>query len=289
MNNNILEILIFNVGQAQCIFFYPRSHPEYGMFVDCASGEDYDPVDFLIKQNLIHHDGTRYVLGNLTITNYDHDHFFGLPNIRQKMHIQTVSLARNISSYELRNIKPEITNALEHLCYLKDTYNAPAPYHTPPYNKSAYSLTQNELESGEINTNHLSQLVFVEYGGSKICIGGDLEGIPAWEKHILNPEIQTHLATTNVFVASHHGHDNGYHANIFLHCLSPDCIVISDKNIMYNTQDEMANKYSQHVTTGVSLNGSSPLRKVLTTRSDGHLWISFDLNGTRTYRSFLIN
>ncbi len=289
MDNNILEIFIFNVGQAQCIFFYPRSHPEYGMFVDCASGEDYDPVDFLLKKNFIYHNGTKNVLGNLTITNYDHDHFFGLPNLRQKMDIQTVSLAQNVSSSELKSIKPEITDALNNICFLKDTYIWPAPYHTPPYNKYIYSLTQSELESEEINTNHLSQLVFIEYGGSRICISGDLEGIPAWEKLLLKPEVQSHLATTNVFVASHHGHDNGYHEGIFSHCTNVDCIVISDKDIMYDTQDGMASKYAQHVTVGVSLNGKTPLRKVLTTRSDDHLWISFNINGNRTYRSFSIS
>lgn len=259
------------------------------MLVDCASGENYDPIDFLVKQNLIHHDGTRHVLGNLTITNYDHDHFFGLPSIRQKMHIQTVSLAQNISSSELKSIKPEITEALRHICYLKDTYTTPVPYHMPPYNKYIYSLNRSDLNSYEINTNHLSQLVFVEYGGSKICIGGDLEKTPSWEKLLQNPEIQSHLNSTNVYVASHHGHDNGYHENIFLHCSNVDCIVISDRDIMYDTQGGMASRYAQHVTTGVSLNGIGPLRKVLTTRSDGHLWVSFDLDGSRTYRSFLID
>jgi len=293
MDNNILEILIFNVGQAQCIFFYPQSHPEYGMFVDCASGENYDPIDFLIKQNLIHHDGTRHILGNLTITNYDHDHFFGLSNVRQKMHIQTVSLAQNISSSELKSIKPEITEPLKHLCFLKDTYTAPAPYHMPPYNKYIYSLTQNELALDQFNTdhltNHLSQIVFVEYGGSKICITGDLQRSPAWEKLLQKQEIQNHLNMSLSEIIMHHGHDNGYHENIFLHCINPDCIIISDKDIMYDTQGGMASKYAQHVNTGVSLNGINPLRKVLTTRSDGHLWISFYSNGGRTYRSFTID
>lgn len=289
MDKNILEILIFNVGQAQSIFFYPRSHPEYGMFVDCASGEDYDPIDFLIKQRFIHRTGNTNILSNLTLTNYDHDHFSGLPKLRQNVFIQTVSLPQNISSAELKNIKPEITDALEHVCYLKDTYISPAPYHTPPYNKYLYSLTQGELDTGEINTNHLSQLVFIEYGGSKICIGGDLEKTPAWEKILQKPEIQNHLKTTNVFVASHHGHENGYHEDIFLHCINPDCIVISDKDIMYDTQDSMASTYAQHVITGVDFNGATPPRKVITTRSDGHILISFNINGSRTYRSFSIN
>lgn len=287
MENNILEILVFNVGQAQAIFFYPRNNPEYGMFIDCAESEDCKPIDFLLKQNLIYFNGQKYVLSNLTITNYDQDHFSSLPYIRNKVHIDTVRLPKNVSSQELKNIKEEVTDALEHICFLKDTYTNSAEYHRPPYIVSNYHLEQHELESQDINTNHLSQLVFVEYGGSKICICGDLEA-PAWDKIIQKPEIQTHLKNTHVFVAPHHGRDNGYHDEIFKYCTNLDCVIISDKELMYGTQDAMANTYAQHVKQGINFKEENPGRKVLTTRSDGHIWVRFDLNGNRTYQNFLI-
>lgn len=287
---NALDILIFNVGQAQSIFFYPRLDPQYGMFVDCAESNDFKPIDFLIKKRFIHWNSSsnRYELGNLTITNYDHDHFSGLPQIKEKVHIKTVRLPKNVSSEELKKIKAE-TDALNHLCDLKDTYTSNAIDYNPPYGRFTYYLNQDDFESDLADTtNHLSQIVFVEYGGSKICIAGDLEN-PAWEKILSKEEVKNHLKNTNVFVAAHHGHDNGYHKDIFLHCINPDCIVISDKDIMYDTQDDMASTYSQHVASGVVLNDTNPSRKVLTTRSDGHLWIRFDGNGNRIYRSFSTN
>ncbi len=287
MNENILEILVFNVGQAQAIFFYPRNNPEYGMLVDCAESDDCKPIDFLVAQNLIHWNQANYrhELDNLTLTNYDHDHFSGLPGIQEKVHIKTVRLPKNISSQELKDIKPEETDALNAVCELKDTYIYDIHDHQPPYKVFGYHLEQNELESNEINTNHLSQIVFVEFGGSKICICGDLEK-PAWEKILLKPEIQTHLRTTNVFVASHHGRDNGYHDGIFTYCTNPDCVIISDKELAYDTQDAMASTYAQHINYGVYFNGENQLRKVLTTRNDGHLWIRFDTQGNRSYQNF---
>jgi len=288
--DNILEILIFSVGQAQCIFFYPRSNPEYGMFVDCAESDELKPIDFLIKQNLIYFNATnkRYELGNFTVTNYDQDHFSGLPLIKEKVHIKTVRLPKNISSQELKATKEEVTDALNHLCDLKDKYIYDATEHYPPYRQFSYSLEQSDLETTEINTNNLSQIVFVEYGGSKICICGDLEK-PAWEKLLQKQEVQNHLKSTNIVIAAHHGHYNGYHEDTFLHCLNPDCIVISDKDIMYDTQNGMASTYAQHVQTGVGFNGANPPRKVLTTRSDGHLWIRFYANGARTYQSLSVD
>ncbi len=287
MNNNILEILVFNVGQAQSIFFYPSNNPEYGMFVDCAESEDCKPIDFLVKQGLIHHDGKRHVLGNLTLTNYDQDHFSGLPTVRENVHIDTVRFPKNISSEELKNAKDEITEALEHVCEIKNTYTSDATYHQPPYAVHCFSLNQSQLDSEEINTNHLSQLVFVEYGGSKICICGDLEK-SAWEKILQNIEVQKHLKTTNVLIAPHHGRDNGYHEDVFKYCNKPDCIIISDKELMYDTQISMADKYGKQVPTGINFKGENPLRKVLSTRNDGHLWLRFDNFGNRTYQNFII-
>lgn len=285
--DNVLEILIFNVGQAQSIFFYPRSNPEYGMFIDCAESDDCKPIDFLLKNGFIYHNGQKHILSNLTITNYDQDHFSGLPSIREKVHIDTVRLPKNISSQELKNIKEDVTNALEHVCYLKDTYTGSAEHHKPPYKMYSYHLEQHELESEDINTNHLSQLVFIEYCGSKICICGDLEK-PAWEKIIQKTDVQNHLKSTHVLVAPHHGHDNGYHDEIFKHCTNLDCVIISDKELMYDTQDAMANTYAQHVRNGVNFKGATPTRKVLTTRNDGHLWLRFDPYGNRFFQNFII-
>jgi beta-lactamase superfamily II metal-dependent hydrolase len=109
----MLEILVFNVGAGQCIFFYPNGQPEYTMLVDCHESDSFIPIDFLLARNLLHYNGARHVLSNLTVTNYDHDHFSGLPKIMERVHIDTVRLPKNISSEELKEIKEESTDALE--------------------------------------------------------------------------------------------------------------------------------------------------------------------------------
>lgn len=281
----MLEIVVFNIGAGQSIFFYPNGQKEYAMLIDCHESEDFSPIDFLLEKGLLHHDGNRHVLGNLTITNYDHDHFSGLPKIMGKVHIDTVRLPKNISSQELKDCKEESTDALEKICHLKDTYTGNAENHTPPYRKLSYYLDQNELDNNDINTNHLSQIVFIEYGDSHICVAGDLEAT-AWEKILQKQGVIENLQKTNVLIAPHHGRENGYHADIFKHC-TPECIVISDKALMYGTQDAMAQTYSNHV-VGNGVSFGNELRKVLTTRKDGHILISFDRNGKRSYQSLSI-
>jgi len=136
----------------------------------------------------------------------------------------------------------------------------------------------------QYDTNNLSQVVFVEHLGTVICVPGDIEqkGWVALLKE--EPTIKDWLRKTNVFIASHHGRENGYHADVFTYC-KPECIIISDKGIVHETQKDMSALYGTHVTgNGVPFNGN--LRKILTTRNDGHLWLQLLPVGSRTYRNF---
>jgi len=276
-----IKIVVFNVGAGQSILIYPNDQTDHACLIDCG-GEDggFSPVEFLVSKNLLPRDGNgKPKLGNLTITNYDHDHFSWLPDLRKKTEIWTSRLPKNISSAELKSHKDEVTYALEHICYMKDTYTGTAEDFKPVYTMNTYHLEQSDLD-GDLNTNHLSQMVFIEFGSSKICVAGDLEK-PAWEKILKKPEVRDHLNKVNVLIAPHHGRENGYHEAIFQYC-SPEVIVISDKDIVHDTQNGMAQLYSSHVRGGgINFNGS--WRKVLTTRSDGHILIEFEPNGARSY------
>ncbi len=277
------DILIFDVGLGQSIFVYPHSHPTYGMLVDCGNVEGFEPIDFLIKKGYI----ANNTLSNLTLTNYDQDHFSGVPYLRSKVGIYTVTFAPNLTSPEIKDLKEKPhTDALQHVCYVKDIYIHPVPAYAPPFVKQTFYLQKEDLESHD--TNNLSQIVFIEHNDSVICISGDLEE-KGWKTLLeKQPGIKTWLARTNIFIASHHGRDNGYYPEIFSYC-KPECIIISDKGIIHDTQRNMSSVYGEHVTgTGVSFNDDlSNKRKVLTTRDDGHIWVQLHPGGNRIYRNFI--
>lgn len=272
------DILIFDVGLGQSIFIYPRSAPEYGMLIDCGHDDDFHPINFLVERGFIY----KNTLGNLTITNYDQDHFSDIENLRNKIGIWTISFAHNLTSSEIRQLKDEVTTQLEHVCRLKDDYIYLAPTFTPPYIIQRFFLEKHDLESHD--TNNLSQVVFIEHNGTTICVSGDLEEkgwIALLQK---NPSIKDWLKKTNVFVASHHGRENGYCADVFSYC-KPECVIISDKGIVHDTQRDMASVYGSHVIgQGVPINNR--IRKVLTTRDDGHLLIQLHPYSTRIYKNF---
>ena len=282
MNSN-LRIYIFNVGAGQSILVYPSEQSDHAMFIDCGGEVDsFSPVNFLTSNDLLPRpDGKISHLGCFALTNYDHDHFSFLPELREKLYIGAVLLPDNISSKELKEHKPDMTKALEYLCHMKNTYIYPAEYFKPVYGVGFYCLRQEEFGC-DINTNNLSQIIFIEGYGSKICISGDLEKA-AWEKLLKKKDIQDNLKSTNVFVAPHHGRESGYHDGIFDYCI-PDVVIISDKEIMYDTQDGMAKKYAGDKVKGIAFNGA--VRKVLTTRNEGHILLEFSGNGNRMYSKF---
>lgn len=275
-----MDILIFDVGLGQSIFVYPHSQPEYGMLVDCGHTEDFHPIDFLLRKRYI-----TDTLHNLTLTNYDQDHFSGLPYLRSKVKIKSVNFAKNLTSQEIKNLKETHTTALEHVCYIKDTYTSSISDYNPPYKKAVFHLEKEHLDN--YDTNNLSQIVFIEYFGTTICISGDLEQ-KGWEIMLEKyPGLKEWLKHTHVFIASHHGRENGYHPEVFSHC-KPECIIISDKGIVHDTQRDMASVYGDHIHGhGIHFNNDAQNpRKVLTTRSDGHLWLHLPLIGIRNYRNF---
>jgi len=131
------------------------------------------------------------------------------------------------------------------------------------------------------DTNNLSLAAFVQFGPFTILFGGDLER-PGWRQLLKNPSFRAKLATTTVYVASHHGRENGCCDEIFEIC-HPELVIFSDGRKQYGTQ-ETRDWYARR-TRGIPDYGKprgllgQPLRKVMTTRRDGTITIEVDTDG----------
>ncbi len=282
----MLDILVFNVELGQCIFFYPRNNHEYGLMVDCGDTQQFKPVDFLIDRNFLHHDGSKYILKNLTLTNYDHDHYSGLPYLQSKVKIKTVRFPKNITPEQIDEIKPDKTKALDAVINIRKTYISNALNYNPPYKEKAFYLELSDFDYDEnVKINDLSQLFFLEYNDITVCIPGDLEE-KGWKKILDKPNIKDCLYKTDIFFASHHGRENGFCSEVFEDCF-PECIIMSDTFIKHGTQENMSSVYGARVVgNGITFNDNHlSLRKVLTTRNDGHIHIRITDYGEKIYKS----
>ena len=131
-------------------------------------------------------------------------------------------------------------------------------------------------------TNNLSLPVFLGYGPFTVLFGGDLE-TEGWEVLLRNPAFRAHLAKVTVYVAAHHGRDNGRCEGVFDVC-KPQVTIISDSEHQYLTQQ--TGDWYRERTSGIpdytrrpTIGDPCPTRYVLTTRNDGSMRIVVEPNG----------
>ena len=215
-------------------------------------------------------------IDKLIISNYDEDHLSDLPNIQGKIFIAEIFGNPSISMPLLKTMKSgrigngavaliDLLETKQHTFQPRRINNIYTSMFWVPYGYRGLS-----------DTNNLSVVTFVSMNDLHMIFPGDVE-VPAWDALLENNNFLSNLKRVNVFVASHHGRENGYHSEVFKNgrC-SPVLVIISDKSIMHSTQESAASRYGRHA-SGIIIKGQH--RKVLTTRNDGHIRFDFDQFG----------
>lgn len=256
-----MNIKIFNVSHGFCSYVVADNGNV--ILVDCGhDGANFRPSAYLRNSGCTG-------IESLIISNYDEDHVSDLPNILNQFHVGVLYRNNSISPQELENLKRQtgpISTAMRSTLNLAGEYSNPVATY-PDYSGIEFEVFQNDYPAFT-DTNNLSLLTIMEYDGFGIAFTGDLE-VGGWDALLENPRVRHKLSMVNVFIASHHGRVNGYNPRVFEYC-SPDIVVISDKEIVHETQK---NTYANHA-SGLNWNGGPEKRYVLTTRSDGHIEIS---------------
>lgn len=270
--NEEFELYVFNVWAWQSIFFHPIGFEQYNMLIDVwiqknpPLFQERHPIDYLlVNDKMSRCKNWCPYLWDLTITNYDNDHFCGLPYLKDRVFIRTACLNNNISPETLGKSKPEKTKQLEELIKLKSEYtNYNIEWWDPPYDKYVYKPTIPSDWNWDFND--LSQLVFIQYWWVTVCVPWDLEQ-KWWNEVLQDSDVQNRLSKTNIFFASHHWRENWYVKEVFDYCC-PNIIIVSDKEIMYKTQEDCSSVYGKHVNWWLFCFWENVKRKVLSTRND---------------------
>lgn len=254
-------LTIFNVRHGFCAYLIADTNNV--MLLDCGDDDEagFSPSSYLRRTQCTG-------IEQLVITNFDQDHVRDLPNVLRSFPITTFVRNRSFSPEQLISMKLEagpITNAMNVAIAMHRDYVHPVT--APDFGIIQYNAFCNDYPTFA-DTNNLSLVSFIHYDGMGIIIPGDLER-EGWLELLRDQRFRDNLAKVNVFVASHHGRENGYCEEVFQYC-SPDIFIISDKEIVHDTQD---NVYATHA-TGLPFNNGTQTRYVLTTRSDGNIRIS---------------
>lgn len=233
-----------------------------------------DPVDWLQEKG--HSSLFRFVC-----THPDMDHISGLHKIK-------------MSSLELTNfwdVAHNFTKTEEDFnnsSYCYDDWVAYTEYRSSIQNPKAINPSRNEYRdfwlqdgihilspSSEIidiahqkdNKNHLSYVILITFGKTKIYLCGDATNeitIPYMLENYGTDFFKKQDGDTVILKAPHHGRESGYHKE-FVDLINPDGIIVS---VGKKPETDASNKYRQHCD------------KVWSTRWKGNISISCDVDGS---------
>ncbi len=257
-----MEFHIFNVGHGFCALLVADNGNT--ILFDCGHDDDgFKPSEYLPSQGI-------YSVNRFHLSHFDSDHVSDLHNLRQKVVISLITRNPSMSAADLQTDKLKggpLANGLRSAIEMHGSYTSPVL--VPPTYPGVEFVTFHIPYPVVQDTNNLSLVTFVHCGKFHVVIPGDLE-VAGWKELLKQPSFREHLARTNVFIASHHGRENGYCPEVFQYC-SPELVIISDTVKQYESQEH---NYHDHASGVTFPNGTT--RKVLTTRCDGHISFHVD-------------
>ncbi len=260
-----MQIEIFNVGHGACAVVTSPNGKR--MMIDCGSApsQGWTPSG--------HFQGE--TIDILAISNYDEDHVSDFENMRNQCNISRYQLNNTITAKNLADMKASDgmgigIQTIHTILTSAGAGNLEDPLDLSPVNYRVYC---NTFGADFTDTNNLSLVLIIEYLGFKIVFPGDLEEA-GWRKLLENQAFAQDLASTSVFVASHHGRRNGCCEDVFGIC-RPAIVIMSDKDKEFDSQETVP--WYRDRTIGIP--SGNQTRNVYTTRSDGGMLISIGTEG----------
>ena len=201
----ILEI--FDVEHGACALVTTSNGRR--MLIDCGHNAttNWRPGTFLARAGILR-------LDRFFVTNYDEDHVSGYPDLLANVTIDVLVRNPSVLPGIIRYLKTEdgMGNGIDLLVpSIEGTFTGGAPA-AVDFGDTSFSLYWNSYGAppfGFIDENNLSLVIFVKCGHHKIIFPGDMEK-EGWRRLLQNPEFVQELHGVNLFVASHHGRENGY-------------------------------------------------------------------------------
>jgi len=271
-----MKITIHDVGHGACAV------------VTCPNGARY-MIDCGKLSNGRWSASTAYAgqyIDRLIIQNLDEDHVEDLPNVFRSLRLGGVFSNPHVDAMALRLMKPDREKpgdgmragvSAAHGFLLRNGAGSVGPL---PFTDDVEVWCYfNRFPVDFTNTNDLSVVTYFRWRGFAILFGGDLEEA-GWERLLEVRHFRDRLHLVKVFVASHHGRENGLSGGLF-NLMRPDIVVISDEEIRYQTQNTTPwyRNRVRGIFAGTDSLGSHRYRWVYTTRSDGTVHIDVNALG----------
>lgn len=266
-----LRVLIHDVGHGQAVHAFTPAGQSVVVDLGCSSA--FSPLEWL--------SGFTKTIDSLKITHPHGDHIDELPLLKQLgFKVRQLWRPNWLPKEEVyKQNQSSYTTKLDAYFEMSDRYNgtiADGELIGDPAVSGGVAITQfNSKTCGVSNINNHSGVIVFEYLGVTIIVPGDNE--PAsWRELRKQPKFVEAMNNSNIFMASHHGRESGYCADIFEE--KPNLCVVSDGRVQ---DTDARNRYSYHAEGwDVKKRNSLPSEKryCVTTRRDGFVSIEVGKN-----------
>lgn len=268
-----LLMTICDVGHGNCIpVMMPSSqNGSKTALLDCGGDENADEAAKYLKALKV----TK--LDYLVISHPHLDHIRNIVSLKRDFSPTILARNRIITEQKIKDENAEVFETHEKIIQTyvdmdksySDPVNPPDDPKIPEWGGGAYFV--NFFNSDiDMNLNNLSLASFIVYGEHVILHSGDLEE-QGWKKLLENSSFLDMLKKTTVFIASHHGRESGYCADVFNY-LKPMITIVSDGRF----GDTSATSRYISITKGMQItknDRSQEKRYVVSTRNDGHIYV----------------
>jgi beta-lactamase superfamily II metal-dependent hydrolase len=227
------------------------------------------------------------VIDYLMITHPHRDHIDDILNL-DKFTVSSLHRPRFLDKASvMQNISERDRLKFEKYFEFDVKYNTDASDSTAisnPENYGGVGIKVFQTPSLNNNLNNRSLFSVLIYKGIKVVIPGDNE-YESLDLLMKRDDFREAVENADVLIAPHHGRESAYHTD-FVKLVNPRLTIISDGSLC----DTSANSKYSAMSRGwnVYKNGQLINRKLLTTNSDGEVYIDFGESGGELYLNIKI-
>ena len=281
-----LTLLVWNVDHGSAAFIQTPSGKNIS--IDLGTHSDgFSPLKHL-KDSGINQ------LDEVIITHPHLDHIEDVLNF-DLLSPKVLQLPRHLTNDDIwagnRKASQQTKEIIQKYIEINEGYNRRLPPQESPTlanNNGGVSIeTFTPSSSATSNLNNHSIVSIVEYEGLKILIPGDNES-PSWNELLARQDFRKAITGTNILVASHHGRESGFCAELFDY-FTPYIVLVSDGRVQ---DTSVTNRYSTRATGWpVHSRSGKPSRKryCITTRNDGAIAVEVTRTTSGPFLEILID
>lgn len=279
----MLEITVWDVQHGSAT--YIKTPNNRHIVVDLGdNGTEFSPLGTLYARGVRQLDG-------VIVTHPHRDHMDDIYNLALHT-VLTFTTPRHLTEQAIRAGNRTIdASVVTRYLEIRNAYSfsvPPANTLTAPVNFGGVNFqifSPHLCEDGNLN-NH-SLVIVVSYAGLKMVIPGDNEA-PSWNELLGDFSFRLAISGADVLLATHHGRDAGWCAELFEAMGKPRLVLISDGRF---GDTSATGRYSNQTRgwTVYDAGGTSETRNCVTTRCDGHITVKFGWNGNNPAQGNFLN